>query len=65
MNINYNKSDSLYEQKQILLNPDNLKKNDYNIKYELIEDITLSSDFGELNSYIPNFINFACTLSFF
>ena len=56
MNINYNKSDSLYEQKQILLNPDNLKKNDYNIKYELIEDITLSSDFGELNSYIPNFM---------
>ena len=58
MNINYNKSNSLYEHKQILLNPDNLKKNDYNIKYQLVDDLTKESDLGELNAYIPNFISY-------
>ena len=58
MNINYNKSNCLYEHKQILLNPDNLKKNDYNIKYQLVEDLTMAGELGELNAYIPNFISY-------
>ena len=54
MNIHYRKSDSLQEQKQKLLNPD--IKDDINMKYELVEDLSKSSTIGELNAYIPNFM---------
>ena len=56
MNINYKKSDSLFEHKQILLNPENLKPENYNIKYELVDDLAIAPILGELNAYIPNFM---------
>ena len=56
MNINYKKSDSLFEHKQILLNPENLKPENYNIKYELVDDLAIAPILGELNTYIPNFM---------
>ena len=56
MNINYKKSDSLFEHKQILLNPENLKPENYNIKYELVDDLAIAPVLGELNAYIPNFM---------
>ena len=56
MNINYKKSDSLFEHKQILLNPEKLKPENYNIKCELIDDLSMAPVLGELNTYIPNFM---------
>ena len=56
MNINSKKSDSLFEQKENILNPNNIRQETYNIKYELVEDLSMDPVLGELNSYIPNFM---------
>ena len=56
MNINSKKSDSLLEQKENILNPNNIKQDTYNIKYELVENLAKDPVLGELNSYIPNFM---------
>ena len=56
MNINSKKSDSLLEHKENLLNPNNIKQETYNIKYELVDQLAMSPIIGELNSYIPNFM---------
>ena len=54
MNINYKTSNALQEHKYNLLNPDNIKTN-YNIVYQLIEDLSRAPLLGELNAFIPNF----------
>lgn len=56
MNVNSKKSDSLIEQKENILNPNNIKPETYNIKYELVEDLSMDPVLGELNTYIPNFM---------
>ena len=57
MKINYIKSDSLQEQRQKLMNPDNTKEDkELNFKYELVRDLSKSEEIGDLNSYLPNFM---------
>ena len=56
MNINSKKSDSLFEHKENLLNPNNIKQEAYNIKYELVDNLGMDPNIGELNAYIPNFM---------
>ena len=56
MNINSKKSDSLLEQKENLLNPNNINQETYNIKYQLVDNLAMDPFLGELNSYIPNFM---------
>ena len=56
MNINSKKSDSLFEHKENLLNPNNIKQETYNIKYELVDNLGMDPTLGELNAYIPNFM---------
>ena len=58
MNIIYKKSDSLLEQKQNLLNPENISPENINIKYELAGDLSDFPESGDLNTYIPNLMLF-------
>ena len=60
MEINYKKSDAFLEHKKNLLNPQNIKKENYNIKYELVDDIKKVAGISELNAYIPDFIFGLC-----
>ena len=56
MEINYKKTDALLEHKKNLLNPENIKKENFNIKYELEDDIKKVAGISELNAYLPDFI---------
>ena len=57
MKIIYKKSDCLLEQKKHLLNPNDVIPENYNIKYELVDDLSKISA-SELNTYIPNFMDY-------
>ena len=56
MNLIYKKSDTLIVHKQNLLNPENATKENVNIKYQLVDDLSTHPGICELNTYIPNFI---------
>ena len=54
MNVHYQKSDVLKEHKKNFLNNQQEKEN--NVKYELIYDLENTPNIGELNSYLPKFM---------
>ena len=56
MDVQYKSSNFLQKQKIKILTPDIKPNDENNIKYQLVENMLYEPNLGDLNVYLPNFL---------
>ena len=60
MDVQYKSNNFLHDQKLRILNPESKPNEENNIKYELIDDLIKSNLLGDMNVFLPVFMEMRC-----